>query len=59
MSCGILSKRGERQANRQTGAEGERDTCMWMEERENLKERRSEKDGERENWTEQEAYVWV
>jgi len=55
VSCGKMSKRGERQANRQTGAEGARD--MWMEERD------SERDTERERWGEGEldraGGIWV
>ena len=47
MSCGKMSKRRERQAYRQRGAEGARELCGWK--RETLKERRSEKDGGRES----------
>ena len=42
-----MSKREERQAYRQTEVEGAREICGWK--RETLKERRSEKDGERES----------
>ena len=48
-----MSKGGQRQAYRQTGADGTRQICGWK--RETLRERRSEKDGRGESWTE-EAY---